>query len=130
VNLASRLEAVNKIYGTSTLLSEACFRLVEGHFLVRELDLVQVYGRQQPVAIYELLGEKTDNNPPEWVGAFSQGLQSYRDLQWSLAENCFQEVLRLKPEDPPARVFLNRINYFRQQPPASGWHGVFVLEGK
>jgi adenylate cyclase len=129
VNLASRLEAVNKIYGTGTLLSEACFHLAADHFLMREIDLVQVYGRQQPVAIYELLGEKTDN-PPAWVEVFAQGLQAYRGRQWDRAEGCFQEVLRLRPEDSPAQLFLPRLNDFRQQPPPADWHGVYVLAGK
>lgn len=129
VNLASRLEAVNKIYGTGVLLSDACYRLAAGQILVRELDLVQVYGRQQPVTIYELLGEATAA-APDWLGPFAEGLQYYRSRQWSRAEDCFREVLRLRPGDPPAEVFIKRINDFRQQPPPEHWQGLHVLSGK
>jgi adenylate cyclase len=129
VNLASRLEAVNKVYGTGTLLSETCFRMVEGHFLAREIDLVQVYGRQKPIRIYELLGETADS-PPEWLAQFAEGLRCYRECLWDQATTCFREVLRLKPGDPPAKVLLNRIKGFQQYPPPSPWHGVYVMEGK
>ncbi len=129
VNLASRLEAVNKVYGTRVLLSEACRHLVADHFLVRELDLVQVYGRQQPVAIYELLGEATAT-PPAWLEIFAEGLHAYRGRRWDRAQNCFLEVLRLNPTDPPTGLFLNRVGHFRQQPPPSTWQGVYVLEAK
>jgi adenylate cyclase len=129
VNLASRLEAVNKIYGTGVLLSAACHHLVRGDFLVRELDLLKVYGRRQPVAIYELLGEAA-SGAPDWLAAFAEGLKNYRGRHWDRAEACFLEVLRLKPDDPPARLFLNRIKHFRLEPPPGSWSGVYVMEGK
>jgi adenylate cyclase len=129
VNLASRLEGVNKVYGTETLLSETCFRQVGGQFLLREIDLVQVKGRQQPLKIYELLGEPADP-APEWLTLFAEGLQCYRVGQWDQAEDYFRTVLRLQPSDPAAEVFLHRINFFRQQPPPPHWQGVYVLKEK
>jgi adenylate cyclase len=127
--VASRLEAVNKVYGTDTLLSEDCFALVAGRFLVREIDLVKVYGRRQPLKIFELLGEPADP-PPEWLALFAEGLRGYRGCQWDQAEACFRGVLRLQPGDPAAEVYLKRIKGFRRQPPPPAWQGVHVLQEK
>jgi adenylate cyclase len=129
VNLASRLEGVNKRYGTEILVSEAACRQAAGHFLLRELDLVQVKGRQQPVTIYELVGPRAEN-APAWLTAFHSGRAAYLARDWPRAREHFQETLHLKPEDPPARIFLERCRQYQDQPPPQGWQGVFVLEEK
>jgi adenylate cyclase len=129
VNLASRLEGVNKVYGSSIIVSENTHRLAAGAFLMRQLDVVQVKGRAQPVAIYEPLGEAAAA-APAWLEAFQAGLQAYMARQWGLAAANFQQVLALKPYDPPAQVDLARLNHFRQQPPPPDWPGVFVLDSK
>jgi adenylate cyclase len=129
VNLASRLEGVNKVYGTEILLSGEVHERVAGHFLVRELDLVRVKGRLEPVMIYELLAE-TSADEPEWVKIFALGWKAYRQRDWGRAEKQFLEVLRLKPLDPPSQVFLNRVGALRRQPPPPEWDAVFALEGK
>ena len=129
VNLASRLEGANKLYGTSTLLSEACYRLVAEQFLVRELDVIQVQGRVQPVTIYELLGEASQSLPG-WLGFFMEGREWYKKQDWARAENCFQEVLRLKPGDPPAQLYFSRVRHYQNYPPPPDWQGVFKLDGK
>jgi adenylate cyclase len=128
VNLASRLEAVNKIYGTDILLSESVYRLLAGGCLVRELDTIRVQGRVQPVAIYELLAGA--DGEPEWLKIFSAGREAYRNCDWDQAEGYFQNVLRLKPADKPAQVFLNRVRLYRQHPPSSDWSGVLTLDSK
>jgi adenylate cyclase len=129
VNLASRLEGVNKAYGTEILLSEEVHRRVVGRFLARKLDLVRVKGRVEPVTIYELLAEAAADEP-EWVRIFALGRKAYGERDWDRAETQFLEVLRLKPEDPPAHVFLSRVRAYRIQPPPPQWDEVFALEGK
>jgi adenylate cyclase len=129
VNLASRLEGVNKQYGTEILLSEAVQRLIAGHFLLRELDRIQVKGRVQLVTIYELLAGAPDEQPA-WLKNFAAGREAYVNRDWDWAEGCFLEVLRLKPEDPPAQIFLTRLRHYREQPPPPDWEGVFILESK
>jgi adenylate cyclase len=129
VNLASRLEGVNKLYGTTTLLSEACYRLVAEQFLVRELDVIQVQGRVQPVTIYELLGEASQSIPG-WLEIFVEGREWYKKQDWARAENCFQEVLHLKPGDPPAQLYFSRVRHYQNYPPPPNWQGVFKLDGK
>lgn len=129
VNLASRLEGVNKIYGTNILVSESCKHLVANHFLLRELDVIQVPGRDQAVAVYELLAEATDF-PPAWLAVFAAGREYYQRQDWAQAIRCFQEVLRLNPEDRAALLFLNRVLHYQANPPPPEWQGVFVISQK
>ena len=81
VNLGSRLEGLNKMYGTEILLGENTARLVESSFLLRELDMVKVVGRKQPLRIYELVGKPDDSLPEERKQSlrhFAAGLDAYR----------------------------------------------------
>jgi len=130
VNLAFRLEGANRHYGTRILLSEATFRRLGDAFLVRELDQVQVKGRMQPVTIYELLGPQPGDGIPEWLQLFSYGRSAYREGLWQQAANYFQEVLRRKEDDGPARLFLRRCLEFVKNPPPPNWQGVFILDRK
>ncbi len=129
VNLASRLEGANKEYGTEIILSDAVQRRVAGQFLVRELDLIRVKGRAQPVTIYELLGEAQEGEPA-WLEIFAAARQAYREQNWDWAEEKFGEVLAMRPEDPPAQVFLARLRHYREQPPPPAWDGVFASASK
>jgi len=128
VNLASRLEGVNKVYGTRILISEETYRQVKDVMLGRELDQVQVKGRAQPVTIYELLGSFPPGGTPSWLRHFAAGLQAYRQQQWEEASQAFGEVLLLKPGDRPTQVFLGRCRFYAVAPPPSDWQGVFVLD--
>jgi adenylate cyclase len=130
VNLASRLEGVNKVYGTRILLSDKTCQHVKDRLLVRELDLVQVKGRGRPVTVYELLGAYPPEGNYPWLEYFAAGLQAYRQQQWEEASQAFNEVLRLKPHDRPTQVFLGRCRFFAVAPPPSDWQGVFVLDAK
>jgi adenylate cyclase len=130
VNLASRLESVNKIYGTNTILSEDNHRLVADKFLFRELDLIRVKGRVQPVTIYELLGSPEEIKELPWLDAFAAGREAYQSGDWDRAEAFFQEVLHLKPDDPPSLLYLTRVRRYREIPPPSDWRGIFTLDSK
>ena len=130
MNLASRLEGVNKVYGTRILMSEETCQQVKDHLLVREVDLVQVKGRGQPVNIYELIGPYPPEGAYPWLDYFAAGLQAYRQRRWEEASQAFGEVLRLKPKDRPTQVFLGRCRFFAVAPPPSDWEGVFILDTK
>ncbi|MGQ9920876.1 MAG: CHASE2 domain-containing protein [Desulfobacca sp.] len=129
VNLASRLEGVNKIYGTKILISDATFGQVQADFLCREVDLVQVKGRFQPVAIYELLGHREDQPRFPWLATFAAALTAYRQGRWQEADELFQEVLAQQPGDPPSLCLRQRLQTYKQQPPPA-WQGVHKLEIK
>lgn len=130
VNLASRLEGVNKIYGTNILISETTYAQVQNDFLCREVDLVRVKGRVQPVAIYELLGRQEDRHHFPWLATFAEGLAAYRQSQWDEAERLWQQVLSQRPGDPPSLCLERRLQIYRQQPPPAAWQGVYTLDTK
>lgn len=129
VNLASRLEGVNKVYGTKILLSDSTYQEVKTAFLCRELDWVQVKGRQQPVAIYELLGRRGDEPHFPWLELFAAALAAYRQGHWDRAAGLLQEVLAQCPDDPPSLCLQRRLDTYRQQPPPD-WQGVHKLDSK
>jgi len=133
VNLGSRLEGLNKTYGTEILLGENTADLLDGSFLLREVDLVRVKGRKQPVRIYELLGNSEASLPKEKeesLSHFAAGLEAYRQQFWQEALGLFKQSLTLLPEDGPSRVMAERCQIYQEAPPPEEWDGVFVMTTK
>jgi adenylate cyclase len=128
VNLGSRLEGLNKEYGTDILIGENTAALVEKSFLLREIDMVRVVGREQPVRIYELLATANTSLPHKQQKAFSAyaaGLGAYREQHWDDALGLFQESLMLWRGDIPSQTMLARCQFYREVPPPKEWDGVF-----
>ncbi len=130
VNLAARLEQANKFYGTEIMLSEATYRRLGNTFLVRELDLVQVQGRAQPVTVYELLGLAPIDGPPAWLPLFEAGRAAFKEGKIAEAASRFFEILDLYHEDPPARVFLKRCQKRLDNPRLEESQAAYVLNRK
>ncbi len=131
VNLASRLEGINKEYGTQVVISEFTYDWVKDDFFCRELDAVRVKGRAKPVKIYELLALRSEPDPRvEIIEPFSRGLHHYRAQEWKTAEAEFNEVLARLPKDFAAQLYLQRITSLREDPPEPGWDGVFTMTRK
>jgi adenylate cyclase len=130
VNLAARLERVNKFYGTEIMMSDTTYRRLGNNFLVRELDLVQVHGRAQPVMVYELLSRMPSTGPPGWLPIFEAGRAAYLQGKISEAASRFFEILDLYCDDPPSSVFLKRCQKHLDKPSLSEWKGAHVLENK
>jgi adenylate cyclase len=132
VNLASRLEGVNKVYGTQIIIAEDTVRLAQQEVETRELDLITVVGKSETVRIYELLGRTGQLAPGEveLVGEFEKGLAAYRAREWEAAERLFQRCLEMKPADGPSAVYVERITKLRKQPPPPDWDGVWHLSKK
>ena len=138
VNLSSRLEGLNKDYGTHILVTEPTYAAAkEDGFVFRDLDLIRVKGKLQPVAIYELIGragEKSDYGTPDDVCArvalFQQARELYRKRQWAEAQKTFQLVLDKWPDDGPARTYWKRCQDYLFDEPPSGWDGVFTMTHK
>ena len=128
VNLASRLEGINKEYGTLTILGEETWKRVHDAFEARELDWVRVKGKTQPVAIYELAAEagQLPAKRREVFLRFGEGLAFYREGRWSLAATAFGQALALDPHDGPSHVFLARTAEYLRRPP-DAWDGVHVM---
>lgn len=132
VNLASRLESLTKLYGVRIILGESTFRQLDDRFLTRELDIVKVKGKNEPVTIHELVGykETADRKMPAILATFSRGLDAYRSQQWQSARNLFGEVLQQHPEDGPSRLYLQRMDQSQKLPLPEDWDGVTVLDHK
>ena len=132
VNLASRLESINKIYGSSIILSEDTYRLAQQVIEVRELDLITVAGKTEPVRIYEAMGRAGELAPErvELRETFASGLASYRGQDWDKAQARFENCLRIVEADGPARVFLERIALLRNAPPRADWDGIWRFSDK
>ena len=131
-NLASRLEGVNKVYGTTVLVAEETHRLAQDVIEARELDSVIVVGKSEPVRILELLGPagSVESGMLELKDLYVKGLDAYRRQDWDTAQQRFQECLGLHPDDGPSRVLLERIAAFRSVAPAPDWNGVWRLSEK
>ena len=123
VNLASRLEGVNKSYGTSIIVSEATYEQTKDKLVFRELDLIRVKGRREPVRIFELVDEKgaATGDQDEFFKNFNEGLDLYRKKEFAKAKEKFDLPLN----DPPSVVFSLRCDEFIKNPPAADWDGVW-----
>ncbi len=132
VNLAARLEGVNKQYGTWILISEDTYSEGGAGFTVRKLDRVRVVGIQKPVRLYELIDEKssTESNVKEALEVFHNGLELFEQKKWDDAQNSFKEVLKIILDDGPSGVYLKRCRDYKRKPPAETWDGVFNLAVK
>ena len=132
VNIASRLEGVNKVYGTDLIINEDCYRLAELEIEAREIDFVTVYGKTEPVRIYELLSKmgQLDPKTAELRDAFAIALQLYREQKWTEAEKEFRNCLAIRKNDGPSLEFLTRIATFVRTPPPQNWNGVWQTASK
>ncbi|MEY3219975.1 MAG: hypothetical protein RIT27_1332 [Pseudomonadota bacterium] len=131
VNLGSRLEGLTKQYGVSIIVSESV-KIAVSDYVFRELDRVRVKGKDQPVAIFEPLGEQTtlDSASRQELQQYHQALQLYRQQQWNEAENLLQSLYQKIPSRLIYKIYLDRIKYFREQPPEQNWDGVTTFTTK
>jgi adenylate cyclase len=131
VNLASRLEGANRTYGTRVILGASTYEEVRDAVVVRELDLVRVKGKHEPVHIYELLALAPGT--PElaaFVERFRWGLSAYASQRWDEAIARFREADRLRGGDPTSRTYVERCEAMRRAPPGPEWDGVFEMKTK
>ena len=132
VNLASRLEGVNKQFGTRILISEETWQRVQGRVVARELDRIRVKGKTQPTRIYELVGlpGRVAADRAQCLQAFAQGSAKYFARDFSGAVAHFTAALAACPDDQPAQILLARCRQYVQQPPPPDWDGVTTLTSK
>lgn len=131
VNLASRLEGANKQYGTETLISESTWEQVRDELVTRELDLIQVKGRQQPTRIFELMGDRPASEKLlERIAKFDAAVTMYRDQRFQEALAGFTSLDQSDGSDPPARMYVERCRSLIETPPAPDWDGVYVMTSK
>ena len=128
VNLASRLEGLNKIYGTQIIISGDTADLVAGLFRLRELDMVRVKGRGRALLIFELIGladMALSEANSQLLKMYGEGLVCYRKQGWDDALELFGQCLLLCPDDRPSVLMQRRCHHNRVNPPGPDWDGTF-----
>jgi adenylate cyclase len=131
VNLGSRLEGTNKIYGTHIIISESTWTQVRDRVATRELDVIRVKGKEKPTRIFEILG--LPPLPPELEAMrhqFEAGLLTYRAQHWAAARDCFEHALRHAPGDLPSQLYIQRCREYEAVLPPADWDGVYVMRTK
>jgi adenylate cyclase len=132
VNLASRLEAANKEYGTRSLVSEATIAALKSTIETREIDRLVALGQTRPQAVFEIMGKTGVLTAAQTTmrDRYSEGLSAYRAQRWEDACNSLRAALEITPNDGPSLALLKRIEDFQTSPPASNWDGVWHMDHK
>ena len=133
VNLASRLEGVNKYYGTSLMISETtATEQVTDQFLLREMDIMRVKGKNLPIKIFEVVCLKNEITEQrlKMVQTFEAGLKLYRDQHWNDAISMFKTVLNLQTDDAASIMYIERCEKCKKNPPGKDWNGVYDMTSK
>jgi adenylate cyclase len=127
VNLASRLEGLNKQYGTAIIASDRIFEDVNAQFDFRLLDWVAVKGKTGAIKIYELLGEKNSaDHQREMITTYERAFEAYAACDFDEAI----ELLETNDGDPPSAALLDRCRGYQKVPPPADWRGVHVFMSK
>lgn len=131
VNLASRLEGITKQYGVGVIVGENTKNAVPD-FVYRELDHVRVKGKDKPVAIYEPIGLSAEVSKAmqDEVKLFHEVRRLYRKQDWDQAELQLMNLQRMSPDTKLYGIYAERVAYFRKNPLAADWDGVFVFQTK
>ncbi len=132
VNLASRLEGLNKVYGTEILISDPTGEALREWIVARPVGLAQVKGKRLGVEVWEPLCLASDDDAVarELARLFVEGLGSYLERDFRGAAEQYKAALRLRPEDKPSAVLLERCREFLRAPPPEDWNGVYVATEK
>ncbi len=132
VNLASRLEAINKYYNTEIMCSESTNKIVKDRIVTRKLDLVTVKGKAEAVGIYEVIGFKNQVSPKleSFISKYEEAFGHYLNRRFEEALRLFKDSLSLKAGDRGVSIFAERCENYINQPPAEEWNGVYVFKTK
>lgn len=133
INLAARLESLNKATGTLALASGEAFARTDGEILARPLGRVRVVGRAEPVELYELLGLKGDETTPDaaTIARFERAVADFSRREFDVAATAFEEVRRCcGGQDGPSEFYLRAIAECRAEPQPDDWDGVINLTKK
>lgn len=133
VNVAARLEGANKYLGTRILISASTRAQLNEHYHLREIDLIRVAGKLEPVPVFEVLDHGSAalaDTTVELLERFELGLAAYRRRAWLHAVAHFDAVTALDPNDQPSQLLRNRSLHYHQNEPPRDWDGVWTLSEK
>lgn len=128
INFASRLEGINKKYGTEITVSQAVYDQICKKFVLRKVDYVKLKGRGEPGFIYELLAKDRNEisfDLDRYTENFEAGFSAYSQKMWDKAAAFFKECVSIFPEDTVAPVFIQRCESFKSNPPPADWNGLW-----
>jgi len=131
VNLASRLEGLTKYYGAGLIVSENTRQKTETDFCFRLLDQVAVKGKQEPIKIFEVLGERKELvNFEKIIKLSEQALSFYFAQKWTEAKQLFEVLSKIDKNEFFAKMFMKRCLEFSKTPPGDDWNGVWQMKDK
>ena len=132
VNVAARLERVNRAYDTQILISETTAQAIGQEFETREIDIISVKGKAETTRIFELLSvkEQLSEQLERLRECYEQGRRALLAQDWDLAQASFRECLQLRPTDGPSQIMIQRIETLRRNPPGKDWNGAWQLVEK
>ncbi|MEH2529743.1 class 3 adenylate cyclase/CHASE3 domain sensor protein [Bradyrhizobium sp. AZCC 1588] len=132
VNLASRLENANKVYGSHSLVSEVAITAAGDAVESREIDRLVVAGQTVAQAVFDILGRKGELTEKQLAlrERYAEGLAAYRERRWDDARRAFHAALEAVPSDGPATALAKRVENFQVNPPAADWDGAWRLDQK
>ncbi|TAL38512.1 MAG: CHASE2 domain-containing protein [Spirochaetes bacterium] len=132
VNLAARLEGVNKKYGTYAMIAENTYEQAKDVIEARELDIIRVVGKEEPTKVYELLGRKGSlpDYMHEMLEKYYEGLAAWREREWKAARSAFRSALKIVENDGASKTYYDRCTEFIENPPPKSWDGVYRLTTK
>src|SRR6266436_2720328 len=133
VNLASRLEALTRLYGVDILIGRSAAELVRDDFYLRSIARVQVKGKTEPVEIFTLIGALNDDVDPEflkWLQAYEEAIVKFRKRDFKGAKILFSHFLEFYPDDALGKMYLASALEYEQSPPDEAWNAVEVFKKK
>jgi adenylate cyclase len=132
VNLASRLEGLNKFYGTEAMISETTYEQARDWIVARPLEKVSVKGKEEGVLVYELLGltDEADKETVELAELSEEAISTYYEREFSRAEKLFAEILEMRPSDVAAKLLSEECRRLADSPPPPDWDGIRRMEKK
>ena len=133
VNVASRLEGLNKLYHTDIVISEATYRYVRNDFILRPLDIIAVKGKTSGVKVFELMGDADSENGrqlQELAEAFGEVVEHYLKRRWKAALERLEALAPLFPDDAPIKLYTQRCRQYADNDPGPDWSGVIRLDAK
>jgi len=133
VNLASRLESVNKIYGTHIIVSQGTYRYAQKKFICRILDQIAVKGKSESVTIYELMNETGSPGAEDseaLAKPFNEAYRLYLDREWDQALAILRGILEIHPHDKVTSIYISRCERYQVSEPDEDWTGISRLSAK
>lgn len=132
VNLGSRLEGANKMFGTHIMMNKETYEKTKDYFEIRKLGKVKVIGKNQTVEIFEPIGPKGQlvEKDQQMLGQYAEALDLYYNKKFTEALAKFDEILKVFPDDQTSKLYRQHCEVLRDYPPPEGWDGSFELGSK